>query len=518
VLAGGRLVLLDEGRGVVRFSPRDRTETVVGALERAVESLAALETPEGVAVFGRTPEGVLAWPPGAQPPPLGLLFEPPASVTARLSREHARGVLCARLSVGDVSAFRALETLQAQVPDWRREEALVASLQRAGSALGVPSGVRDAWVLRGASAPRPVQALRPWGERQSTLALGHAGAVDLWEWFPGGALSAWELPLPERAALVAWHPDGRHLLVSTTGGSLVYCRIGAHRMLRLWTEAVPRVTALALCHTGARAVTGHEDGAARVWDLSEGKLLRVFRALDGDLGAVALSGDGTLVAFGGWDGTVQLRALEGAGDEPSLVHDVGGLSGLSFALGDRALVGVGEAGMRVWSLLTGALRATPSRTLASTLTVSPEGTLAATGGYDEAARLWDLRDGALVRALEGHTYGLAALAWTPDGAHLVAAGADQSLRVWCVDRTHRFAEEVLPAALAALEGELPGPDELAELWDEVRRCGYGRSLSEALGRDFARVRARVEALVASPPWGEARGLVPLGRAVVTTAR
>jgi hypothetical protein len=169
-------------------------------------------------------------------------------------------------------------------------------------------------------------------------------------------------------------------------------------------------------------------------------------------------------------------------------------------------VGVGEAGMRVWSLLTGALRATPSRTLASTLTVSPEGTLAATGGYDEAARLWDLRDGALVRALEGHTYGLAALAWTPDGAHLVAAGADQSLRVWCVDRTHRFAEEVLPAALAALEGELPGPDELAELWDEVRRCGYGRSLSEALGRDFARVRACVEALV------------PLGRAVVTTAR
>ncbi|MBI5517459.1 MAG: protein kinase [Deltaproteobacteria bacterium] len=513
---GAVAVLHGDGR-VARFSLRGASGWADRALGRAVEALAVLETPAGPWVFGRDAEAVLAWPAGAGTPSLTLLFEPPSSVTSRLSREHARGVLCERLTAGDVSAYGALDALRVQVPDWRREEALVASLQRAGGALGAPAGVRDAWVQRTAGAPRPVQALRPWSERQSTLALGHAGAVGLWEWYPGGEVTPWELPLPERSALVAWHPDGRHLLASTTGGSLVYCRVGAHRLLRVWTQPVPRVTALALSGDGSRAVTGHEDGAARVWSLAEGSLVRVLRAHEGDVGAVALSHDGGLLAFGGWDGVVQLRDLARPDEERSLVHDAGGLSGLAFTQDDRGLAGAGEAGLRVWSLVTLTERVRASGSLVTALAVSPDGSLVACGGYDDAVRLWALRDGAAVCALEGHRYGVAALAWAPSGAHLVTAGADQSLRVWSVDRSHRFAEEVLPEALAALAA-LSGPDALAELWAEARRCTRGRALPEALGRDLERLREAIAALVEAPPWGVVDGLVPLGRAAPTGAR
>jgi TPR repeat protein/uncharacterized caspase-like protein/WD40 repeat protein len=52
--------------------------------------------------------------------------------------------------------------------------------------------------------------------------------------------------------------------------------------------------------------TGSQDKTVRVWSLPEGRLLKILRppvgpSIDGELGAVAVSPDGKLVAAGGWD-------------------------------------------------------------------------------------------------------------------------------------------------------------------------------------------------------------------------
>jgi len=69
---------------------------------------------------------------------------------------------------------------------------------------------------------------------------------------------------------------------------------------------------------------------------------------------------------------------------------------------------------------------------------SPDGTIVATAGSDNAARLWDPETGQLVLAIPAHDDDVSAVAFSPDGV-LLATGAggfdatdDASIRIWRV--------------------------------------------------------------------------------------
>ncbi|MCE9631659.1 MAG: WD40 repeat domain-containing protein [Planctomycetia bacterium] len=65
------------------------------------------------------------------------------------------------------------------------------------------------------------------------------------------------------------------------------------------------------------------------------------------------------------------------------------------------------------------------------LTVSPDGTRAATGGCDGVVRIWNLETGTLEKALVGHRYHLYSMDWSPDGTMLAThSWGDAKLIIW----------------------------------------------------------------------------------------
>ena len=76
--------------------------------------------------------------------------------------------------------------------------------------------------------------------------------------------------------------------------------------------------------------------------------------------------------------------------------------------------------------------------------LSPDGKRLAGACGDKTVRVWNLETGALIAALEGHTFELVTdVVFSPDGKHLAGACRDKTVRVWNLETG---------ALIAALEG------------------------------------------------------------------
>jgi WD40 repeat protein len=66
----------------------------------------------------------------------------------------------------------------------------------------------------------------------------------------------------------------------------------------------------------------------------------------------------------------------------------------------------------------------------TTVAFSPDGTLLATGGYDNTLRLWDVALGRQLAVLRGHASTVERLAWSPDGNTIYTGSGDATCRIW----------------------------------------------------------------------------------------
>jgi WD40 repeat protein len=64
------------------------------------------------------------------------------------------------------------------------------------------------------------------------------------------------------------------------------------------------------------------------------------------------------------------------------------------------------------------------------LSFHPNGGVLASAGADGTVRLWDVKSGAAIRSMTGHTGDVRAVAYSPDGITLASAGRDGTVRVW----------------------------------------------------------------------------------------
>ena len=107
------------------------------------------------------------------------------------------------------------------------------------------------------------------------------------------------------------------------------------------------------------------------------------------------------------------------------------------------------------------------------VSLSPDGRLLATGGFDGVVHLWDVATGREIRRFEGHTYAVHSIAFSADGRRLVSGSRDGTARLWDMatgTAVRKFAGHSSGVSSVALSADgrnlVTGSfDGVARLWD-----------------------------------------------------
>lgn len=210
-----------------------------------------------------------------------------------------------------------------------------------------------------------------------------------------------------------------------TGFGAPYKRLHAHSHF---------VSDVVMSSDGQFALSGSWDKNCRLWDLSTSKTTRIFTGHTKDVLSVAFSADNRQIVSGSRDKTVKLWNTLGV-CKYTITEDNHSdwVSCVRFSpnTNNPIIVSSGwDRKVKVWNLTNCKLKTNHygHSGFLNCVTVSPDGSLCASGGKDGQAMLWDLNEAKHLYTLDGGGP-INALCFSPNRYWLCAA-TGPSIKIW----------------------------------------------------------------------------------------
>jgi WD40 repeat protein len=286
----------------------------------------------------------------------------------------------------------------------------------------------------------------------------------------------------------AFSLDGSRLLMADHLGSNWWWTLetgavapaGFHHPSKSWS--------INLSRDGERILTAGSDGQARLWAVSDGRLLASFQHR-ANVHRAIFSPDEKHVATASDDHTAALWSSESFGQAVHSLRHPMAVKDVAFHPDNSLVVTACADGLaRVWSVRTGQQL---GPVLAhggalSAVAFSPDGQLIATGGNDKRVKLWNAHSHRPTGVVLETRARITDLAFSPDGRLLaVAAGhGDETVRIWSPHTGELMAPpysaccDLNALSLVRMAGSWASPD----LMFIPQFLRFGRALRETLAR------------------------------------
>ena len=194
------------------------------------------------------------------------------------------------------------------------------------------------------------------------------------------------------------------------------------------------VSDVVISSDGQFALSGSWDGTLRLWEIATGRTTRRFIGHGKDVLSVAFSVENRQIVSGSRDKTVKLWNT--LGECKYTIHEDGHsewVSCVRFSPNNSSPVIVScgwDKLVKVWNLTNCKLRTNlvGHTGYLNTVTVSPDGSLCASGGKDGTAMLWDLNEGKRLYSLDAGDV-IHSLVFSPNRYWLCAA-TTQGIKIW----------------------------------------------------------------------------------------
>ncbi len=314
---------------------------------------------------------------------------------------------------------------------------------------------------------------------------GHPGYLVQVAWTPDGRklvgagdgsgdISVWEIAtglkvtkgsLGQYILSIAVHPDGARAAAVTSESAVIVVDLKTGKSQRSLGEVANKYFSLGWSPDGNRLAAGAAK-ATYVHDEATGKIVVTLDspghvlswAADGSRLATASQADATIKLWNPTDGSLIHKISATAtslhlqsGNSRVVVGDTHGITVANLADGKQVaryqitgavppvwtskrpvLTGMGTPSLSLWEPGTGKLlRALDGHTGGiAGFAWSPDGKALATAAYDKTVRVWDAGTATVRHTLAQHTAAALCVAWSPDGKEIASGGQDKKVLVW----------------------------------------------------------------------------------------
>ena len=185
-------------------------------------------------------------------------------------------------------------------------------------------------------------------------------------------------------------------------------------------------------------------GTVRLWSMEQPGQSRVLESSAPGLRSAVFTADGKHVAYNTRTGEraihhIVVRDIESGKIDLDFVDDRLAATLLLYSPDLKMLASAGGTKLIVWDV--------KSRTLLhdikgytkpiNTLGFSPDSTILAAAGDEDAVRLWRMDDGKRIREFKCEQEGINEVAFSPSGKTIATAGNDRSVKLWNPDTGRR---------------------------------------------------------------------------------
>ena len=199
--------------------------------------------------------------------------------------------------------------------------------------------------------------------------------------------------------------DGRLLLTGEDDGAVTLWNVSTGANLHNYVGHGSQVAGVALLPDGKRVVTCGDDNRVIIWDLATAKRLVQMSTGDSIPLAMSCTADGALAATGCNDGEIQVWRLSD-GEHVTTLRYRSMVCGVQFSPDGKTLAaGYGDGHVVLWDTSDwSAKRTLPDTDAASVgaLGFTPDGRMLVTGNQNGAGFVWKLSDGSQVSTFAGY--------------------------------------------------------------------------------------------------------------------